>query len=47
MVLTRLRNKKGRQWKLKEEVTLECIVYGRNRDTLKAFEWLGLVRCIN
>jgi hypothetical protein len=39
-----MRNKVGRQqWKKwNQEVILECIVYGRNRYTLKAFGWLAL-----
>ena len=30
------------QWKWIQEVTLECIVYGRNRYTLPAFGWHAL-----
>jgi hypothetical protein len=43
-MVRRMRNKVGRQqWKKwNQEVKLECIVYGRNRYTLKAFEWLAL-----
>jgi hypothetical protein len=40
-----MRNKvrRSQQWKKwNQKVTLECIVYGRNRYTLKAFRWLAL-----